>query len=181
MISFQKGQGKLITSAKMSGANLGRGITSESYSHKGILVLTLKKAQSDDAKFVFDLRFSDDVMESSLGSSTPSFEEHLAWWKIKVDSTNHPILIAFMDDKKAGYLRFDIDGSSAEVSIALVPAQRGKGIGKQMLHLGEEWLKVNSKVSHIRAKVLQHNESSIQMFKSQNFKEKFIQLEKVIR
>jgi RimJ/RimL family protein N-acetyltransferase len=181
MISFQKGQGKLITSAKVSGANLGRGITSESYSHKGILVLTLKKAQPDDAKFVYDLRFSTDVIQASLSSMTPTFEEHLNWWNKKVNTGNHHLLLAFDGDNKIGYLRYDITELNAEVSIALDPSLRGKGIGRQILQLGEEWLKENTDVTRIGAKVLQNNSKSLQMFKSQSFEEKFIQLEKVIK
>jgi UDP-2,4-diacetamido-2,4,6-trideoxy-beta-L-altropyranose hydrolase len=143
-------------------------------------MLTIRKAQKDDAEFFYNLRFSDEVIAASFTKVRPSLQEHIKWFNEKLNSQNVIMLIASEQGKSIGYLRYNLSGYHAEISIALAPEVRGKGLGQKLLNEGESWMKKNTEVKVLTAKVLPGNTSSLKMFEAQGFTNKLTSLEKVI-
>ncbi len=146
-----------------------------------MIVLTIRKAQLQDARFVYDLRFSPEVIEASLTSNKPAYDEHLNWFELKLNSPKHLFFVASMDNKLIGFLRYDLVGKSAEVSIAIQSEYRGKGLGNKLLNAGEEWLLKNTEIMTVVAKVKESNPSSIHMFSKSSFQKICVEMVKELK
>ncbi|MES2528824.1 MAG: GNAT family N-acetyltransferase [Bdellovibrionota bacterium] len=125
----------------------------------------LRRAEISDARFIYDLRFSPDVVAVSMTTDIPSYENHLRWFTDNFNSPNRDFFIVTHDGKNIGVIRYDWDThTSAFVSIFFSPECRGKGLGKIALSLGEEKLKSSGKNGVIKAVVKDDNTQSLQMF-----------------
>lgn len=127
---------------------------------------TLRDATLADAQFLFDLRTDPDVAASSNRAAPPSLAEHIGWLTRALENPDVKIFIVedltLADDKRLGQCRLDlIDyGRSAEVSIALIRAARGQGIGTAALRmlthratgLGVSWLEAVIRESNIASR-----------------------------
>jgi UDP-2,4-diacetamido-2,4,6-trideoxy-beta-L-altropyranose hydrolase len=143
-------------------------------------MLKLRNAQFSDSEFLYKLRFSTEVIESSITKEVPTLEAHNDWFQKKITDPNTHILIVEKSDKCIGYLRFDIQQNEAEVSVAIIREERGKGQGDIFLKLGEEWLKQNTDVHKLTARVIQSNNQSHRLFIRNNFTPNFTTYNKVI-
>jgi len=80
------------------------------------------------------------------------------------------LLIAEADDTAVGVIRFDIDGSSAEISIYLDPDQRGRGLGPATLEAGCAWIGVaREQVTRLTAVISDKNTASLRAFEKGGF------------
>jgi UDP-2,4-diacetamido-2,4,6-trideoxy-beta-L-altropyranose hydrolase len=143
-------------------------------------MLKLRKAQVSDSEFLYKLRFSSDVVESSITKEVPTLEAHNEWLQKKITDPHTHLLIVEKSEDRIGYLRFDIQNDEAEVSIAIVENERGKGHGDIFLKLGETWLQNNTSVNKITARVIQNNTQSHRLFSRNNFVPNFTTYNKVI-
>lgn len=123
----------------------------------------LRDATLADAQFLFDLRTDHDVVAASAAHPPVDFAQHLLWLECAIQDPDRRLFIIEAEDYapdehgdevftplKIGQCRLDlIDyGRSAEVSIALIRAARGHGIGTAALKilalaaasLGIRWL-----------------------------------------
>lgn len=127
--------------------------------------ITLRDATLDDAAFLFALRTDPDVVANSNRAAPPNLEEHTGWLR-KALAHNWVRLFIVEDEGPRilpiGQCRLDVsyDGVTAEVSIALIRAARGQGIGTVVLrHLAREasaghlrWLEAVIKETNIASK-----------------------------
>jgi UDP-2,4-diacetamido-2,4,6-trideoxy-beta-L-altropyranose hydrolase len=98
-----------------------------------------------------------------------------------IKDKNRLVLIAEIDRIPIGVIRFDIDNTTALISIYLVPRDDTKGFGSNLLIRAEEWLKSNrSDVINIRAEVLGDNIKSQRLFSKSNYHIKSIHFSKDI-
>jgi RimJ/RimL family protein N-acetyltransferase len=98
-------------------------------------VLTIRKAQMEDCKEVWQW-WNDPVTRKMMKKNDfVPWEIHLKWFRIVISPTTDKFLhLCLMDNKKIGVVRFDDKGNSTfEVSINMNPHFRGKGFGKKML------------------------------------------------
>ena len=113
-------------------------------------MVKLRKATLKDCKFIYDLRFSEDVVEVSTTKTIPYYHQHRIWYKKHYKF----ISMIMLKDKRIGYaIQEDY------VSIALHFKHRGKGIGKEVISMLDG-----------KAVILSHNYSSLNAFVQSGWK-----------
>ena len=129
------------------------------------LHLELRRATLDDAQPMFEWRDDPRTRARSLDPRPLDWEVHRRWLAQRIADGECDLLIASDTLGPVGVLRFDAAGSSATVSIYLVPQRQGTGLGAPLLRAGERWLQHNRpQVSELRATVLESNHASLRVF-----------------
>lgn len=130
----------------------------------------LRFVEEEDAKVLFDWRTDPVTKKHSRNTDDIQYESHLIWLR---DSLRNPVRNMFMaiDDEgnRIGQIRFDRDGSMAEIDIAVSPAMRGKGIGRRLLKKGCQSYLNNWDVDYLLAAVKKNNFASIRIFEEAGF------------
>lgn len=134
--------------------------------------MKLRLATASDVDFTFEWRNDIRVRQYAFDSSELLYSAHQQWFLSKIACAKTNLLIAESEEgRPSGVLRFDYEVGIVEVSLYLNPDLCGKGIGKEMLLVGMDWLKENrSDVRKIRAKVLPGNIASHKVFEKAGFK-----------
>ena len=115
---------------------------------------TLRDATLADAEFLFSLRTDPVVVEASNGIPPASLGHQMLWLEKTLESPDRLLFIVenqnAMGTESVGQCRLDLmeHGLVAEVSIALIRAARGQGVGTEVLkilalaaaHHGVRWL-----------------------------------------
>lgn len=96
------------------------------------------------------------------------YESHRKWFAQKYLSDDASDFCFVLRDKGqvVGYCRFDLVGKAYNVSVALDPLYKGKGLGKKLL--SESIKKMPAKTEFL-AKVKEGNEASLKIFKANGF------------
>jgi RimJ/RimL family protein N-acetyltransferase len=133
---------------------------------------SLRLAKEQDCENIFHWRNSPEVRISSLNSHELNYSEHKVWFDNTIQRENVQLLIAEQSKNPLGVIRFDMNANIAEISIYLVPSLIGKGYGKTLLTMAEEWLQQNRpEITIIQATILAENQRSIKTFLNAGFKE----------
>lgn len=83
--------------------------------------------------FFFNLRNDPSVIEACFNSSPVSFHSHLGWFMRKLRDPKTELKIIEENGKPIGQIRFDMLESGAEISIDIIEACRGKGVGSRSI------------------------------------------------
>jgi UDP-2,4-diacetamido-2,4,6-trideoxy-beta-L-altropyranose hydrolase len=128
--------------------------------------VTLRPAAIDDREVVWQINNDPGVRANSINPNAIPWENHTQWFSTVLKDANRELLIAETAGETAGVVRFDLLSSEvAEVSIALAPASRGRGIGRQVLmQASHEYLARRPLVRAIRARVKPDNAASTKAF-----------------
>lgn len=112
--------------------------------------VTIRPARSDDALAVFRVAMLPDVRAASVRSDEFTLEQHMEWWARRYGSPNTLIWIVELDGQPAGYVRYSritrgepiwsggpiaAEDGPAEVSIAIEPRWRNRGVATTALRL----------------------------------------------
>lgn len=134
------------------------------------LDLRLRSATTDDCDVMWDWRNHPDNRRHARHPEPIVLSQHREWFAATLADRRRLLLVAEDAAGPAGVLRFDLDGeaalaSTAEVSIYLVPARHGQGLGSVLLELGQQWLAQHyPSVQAIEAEVLEANAASMAIF-----------------
>lgn len=136
--------------------------------------VSLREAQLSDAEDIFRWRTLPDVINVSSVSRPFTLEEHLTWFNNVLNDSKRLLLIASIDNKSVGVIRYDIQENEAIVSIYLSPYEQGKGYASQVLEQGQQWLMKNYPSIHfLIAKIMENNSRSIKLFSLAGFNESY--------
>lgn len=131
---------------------------------------TLRRATFGDARRLHEWRNEPKVRAASRNPAPIAWVEHETWLRDVLASPARHLLIGERGGAAIGVLRFDVDGSAAEISIYLVPAAMGRGEGAALLGAGEEWLRREIPgVDRLRAHVGNGNLPSQQLFEGAGY------------
>lgn len=131
----------------------------------------LRKAAPGDLKFLFNLRNEESVRAVSLNSAPVDLNIHRKWFEKKLASSDSAIFIAEIGSSPVAQVRFDADGQSAEVSIAVVKDFRGKGYGAEILKAAAaRFFSEFPDVKTIRAFINLGNDASLRSFGKAGYK-----------
>jgi RimJ/RimL family protein N-acetyltransferase len=132
--------------------------------------LVLRKALENDVNITFRWATNKIVREYAIQKEIIVFDVHENWFFKKINSDNCLYLIAEINGKSIGSIRFDIDEDNiAVVSFLLDPEFHGIGYGKKILQMGcGEILKFKD-VAAIRGVVNLENIPSLKTFRSLGF------------
>lgn len=132
--------------------------------------LLLEKATEEHFDVTYEWASDPDIRAYSFNRNAISLSEHRAWYFKKIKEPFCIYLIARLENKCIGSIRFDIIDSTALISYLVSPLYQGKGIGRIMLSKGLMYLaNKNPSVSSAEGYVLPENIPSIQVFERLGF------------
>jgi RimJ/RimL family protein N-acetyltransferase len=137
------------------------------HSKKKINSLELCLAKFDDAKLFFEWANDKAVRSNSLNVETILWEEHLKWFKNKLQSQSK-IYLLLKDMIPVGQIRFDLIDKFWIVDYSIDEKFRGKGLGKIIVELA---IKKFNEGDIIKAIVKYDNVSSLKVFQKLGFEE----------
>ena len=118
--------------------------------------LKFRKAEFNDAKFVYDLRFLSDDKDSYFSVENIDFDSHIKFWERHYETYT----IAVINNKRVGFYGFVKD----DFRYAVAPERRGEGIGYQIIK--SAMTSYNLK----EAKVIKSNKPSLKCFDKAGFR-----------
>ncbi len=134
-----------------------------------------RRARESDSRDLFMWRNDPATRSASLNNSEITWDDHTAWYS---EALRKPTIalyiteISTVESQSIGMCRFNISEnlSSAEVSINLNPAYRGKGLAQGVLHDSIQHFSEDfPNVKVITATIRTSNSASIKIFHSENF------------
>jgi UDP-2,4-diacetamido-2,4,6-trideoxy-beta-L-altropyranose hydrolase len=127
--------------------------------------IQMRTATIEDTERLFTWRNHPAIRQVSRNADEIKREDHNRWIAIVLSDPNRPLLIGECNGSPVGVVRFDIDGTKAEVSIYLIPDGDNTTDGWSLLQTAERWLSVNRpQVVTLQAEVLETNERSQRLF-----------------
>jgi UDP-2,4-diacetamido-2,4,6-trideoxy-beta-L-altropyranose hydrolase len=134
-------------------------------SHLDTTSLLLRVAKVEDMKCIFKWRNHPEIRAISRNQQTINWNDHQAWFERMLTRVDIKLLIASKNQTDVGVVRFDLNDSSAEISIYLVPKTPHNGLGTKLLNAAENWLQSHHpEINEISAEVLASNPKSQQFF-----------------
>ncbi len=95
--------------------------------------LFLREANEDDAELLFTWANDQDVRKNSIVQEKIIWENHLAWFKKKINSSETKIFILSNKDNCFGQIRIDKVGSQWQIDYSIDHIYRGQGLGKEIV------------------------------------------------
>lgn len=129
----------------------------------------LKKAILKDNSFIYDLKSSREVKESSINKKKIELKNHNKWLKNKLadKKTLFFIIIEKKYKLKVGYVRLDFENFYYRVTIAVIKSKTRRKYASKALKLVEKKINLNS---ILFAQVMSFNFKSIKLFKKAGYK-----------
>lgn len=135
-------------------------------------MINLKPAKISDCRFWWKVRNEKTVREASFNTKPIPYPAHKKWFEEKLQDRNSNLFIILENKKRIGQLRLKRNNKQVEISIALKPNVRGKGIGSEAIKLGTSFGIKNMQVDKIAAYTKPENLASIKAFEKAGFKTK---------
>lgn len=132
--------------------------------------LKYRIATLDDIYLLWDWVNDPEVRSSAFNSSPIPFDEHVKWYKSKLEDKNCNILIIcnYLNEP-IGQVRFEFYGKDAIVDFSVSKKYRGKGYSKEVLKIGINSLSEKGKGYCVKAYVKKDNIKSQKVFKALGF------------
>lgn len=135
--------------------------------HAGV---TLREAAPSDSETIFLWRNSPEVRRNSFNSEPIAWLDHAAWYASALSNPEKVLLLAVLNDKEVGVLRYDLQDCKGVVSIYLSPESFGKGYGEHVLSAGNEWMLIHyPQITVLEAKTMPGNVASAKVFERAGF------------
>lgn len=133
--------------------------------------IEFRKAKLEDAEIYFQWTNDILVRENSYQQKKISFEEHINWFKRKLNSSDCFFYFFISGDKAVGQVRIDKSNDEIVIGISIDTDYRGKRLGISMLEMACEDYFKKFPHSTIYAYIKQGNIPSHKIFKEANFVE----------
>jgi UDP-2,4-diacetamido-2,4,6-trideoxy-beta-L-altropyranose hydrolase len=136
--------------------------------------IDIRAARQDDSRNLYEWRNHPSVRAGSRNSELITWESHERWFASVTNAPDRLLLLGHQSGVPLGVVRFDIQGTEAEVSIYRVPGCLLPGRGKNLLKRAEHWISAHRPdVLTIRAHILEANERSRNLFSEAGYKLEF--------
>jgi UDP-2,4-diacetamido-2,4,6-trideoxy-beta-L-altropyranose hydrolase len=132
--------------------------------------LHIRTAREDDCQQLWKWANDPDVRAVSFSSEQILWEQHIEWFRSKLNNSACVLQIATCGEIPAGQIRYDLDGDQAVVSISLDREFRGKGYGSLLIWRSAQALFDTTTVTTIHAYVKQANEISVRAFEKAGYR-----------
>lgn len=133
--------------------------------------LLLREAGEDDCRRLWEWRNEDSARLASRNTDIIPYENHRGWFSKKLRDPNTRIFVGTdLSGTPVGYVRFDVSGDEAEISVAVDRNLRGKAYGTQMIRRGSHRVSGLAAVRRIVATVKSGNAESIKAFERAGFR-----------
>lgn len=152
----------------------GIGVERVCFSLLGERSLRLQAAVESDAQQAWEWRNCASVRANSFNSAPIPFEQHLAWWRAALASTDRVLLIGMLLTLPIGVIRLDLRETLATISIYLNPALTGQGVGPALLRCATRWIREHlPALNRIEALVKTGNRASHRAFLAAGYQEDY--------
>jgi RimJ/RimL family protein N-acetyltransferase len=132
--------------------------------------IVLRPAGPDDARRLLDWANDPATRAASFDREPISWSTHVAWLASVLGDAARRLWIAEEAGTPVGQVRVDrLAGGVGEVSIALAPGARGRGLGRDVLRLGVAAAADQLGIRRVRAVVLASNVPSLRLFEGAGF------------
>lgn len=146
------------------GASLGPTIASMESS------VVLRLAAAADEKVLLRWANDPETRRASLRSETIDPATHAAWFASRLADPDGRLWIGLVDDQPIGQLRIErTTEGDGEVSIAVAPEARGRGLSRPLLLAGLVAAREELGVRRFVALVRQENDRSLALFRGAGF------------
>lgn len=129
--------------------------------------IKFREASFEDAEILFDWVNEKEVRKNSLISKPVKWEDHLTWFKNKMENKNSRIFIFFIEQEPMGQVRLNFDGDYWNIAFSVDPAYRGLGYGKLIIKKIVDLVEFK----RFRAIVKKNNIGSLKVFKRLGFED----------
>ncbi len=131
--------------------------------------LRLRPATADDCLHVWEWANEPTARNMSFTSEPIPWEQHVAWFARKLSNANTRLWIAEQERAPIGQVRFDLDSSTASISVSLDATRRGKNLGTLLIWSASQKLFRESATEVIHAFIKPANAASIRAFEKAGF------------
>ncbi len=127
--------------------------------------VTLRRVQTEDARVLWTWRNDPLVRSVSFNEGPIPWDDHLKWFEAKENDPSCAFYVG-LDDAGVpiGQIRFDQEGSEAEVSTSIDAKARGHGYGSGLILAGSRKLFGESRIRLLHAYVKPGNQASVRAF-----------------
>lgn len=157
-IGFNKEQGKIPGVDGLSGKRIKKLFLN--------LLLDLRKIDEGDCKMLYEWANDPGVRGQAFTSKVIQWEDHLKWFKIKLNNPASHIFILEKNALPVGQIRFDKENDYWKIDYSIDRKYRGMGLGTHIIELGLKRMK-----GTIKAWVKEGNTASCKVFENSGFKE----------
>jgi UDP-2,4-diacetamido-2,4,6-trideoxy-beta-L-altropyranose hydrolase len=135
--------------------------------------VTLRTVQATDCRLIWEWATDPIARRHSFSPKAIPWEEHVEWFTTRLADPSTQFFLAIdADGNPVGYVRFQLmEQSDAVISVAVAPAHRGHGYGRQLISLGAEAVCRRTEVTVVHAYIKPDNLASLRVFASAGFSE----------
>ena len=128
--------------------------------------LQLRPATPDDAALLWEWANDPVVRQAAFSTGPIPWDDHVAWLTERLADPDSSIYLASSpDDKPVGVVRFQRQGSTAEISVSVAQNRRGEGWGPVIVQAGVRRLFDEiAVVDAVTARVKPRNQASLTSF-----------------
>jgi RimJ/RimL family protein N-acetyltransferase len=94
--------------------------------------LTVRPVREGDRRLLFEWASDPETRAQSFTSAPIAWEEHLSWFRHRVDADDVLMLIGELEGEPVGHVRFE----HGEVSVVVAPGHRGRGLASALIAAG---------------------------------------------
>lgn len=135
----------------------------------------LKKVTYKDCELLFQWVNDNEVRKNSFNVEKIQYEDHVKWFKNKMDSHNQYMFILYDEEGPKGQIRVDIEENKGGIGYSIDSKYRGKGYGSKILELIEREILIrNIQIHKLIGEVKYSNIASQKAFE----KNGYVKLEK---
>jgi GNAT superfamily N-acetyltransferase len=103
--------------------------------------IRLRPATGEDARNLWQWRNEPETRAASFSTEPIAYDDHVKWLATKLRDRDVFILIAIgQGEVEIGYVRLDVRGDAAEMSLSLDRAYRGRGLGASAIRAATEFV-----------------------------------------
>ncbi|HEX2787455.1 MAG TPA: GNAT family N-acetyltransferase [Ignavibacteria bacterium] len=135
--------------------------------------MKIRKANINDLDLYFEWANDDVTRANSINPEKIKYENHVKWFKNKINDNDSFLYIVSENDNHIGQIRFELkDDGYYHIDYSVDVKMRGMGYGKKILELAMNELKndIPGKAILI-ALILEYNLPSLKTFRGYGFKE----------
>ncbi|MBJ95306.1 MAG: hypothetical protein CMP23_12660 [Rickettsiales bacterium] len=127
-------------------------------------VVSIRAAEAEDCRFYWQVNNEPSTRAQSISPEPIPWESHQRWYAQRLLDQETVLYVAELEGERVGVLRFDRAGEESTISVALAPAYRGRGLGRQIIASGTRASLDSGAVKRVIALVRPDNIGSVRAF-----------------
>ncbi len=132
-------------------------------------MVAIRPAGPADCQWLWQWRNEESVREASFNPTPIAFADHQRWFADRLADPSSALFVVMADGREVGYVRFDLEGEEARVSVALAPEARGHGYGPAALQAALRAFKARRPGCRVVALIRSDNARSEAAFRRAGF------------